>query len=171
MRGFGMTGTVRTVASGCGALALTASTMVAAAAPAMADKPEKEYFDDEVTFEVVDICGFPITIQARQTGFAITSSDGTRTIVHLTERDVFTANGNKLVSAPFRFNIHVSRDAVGNVEHAYSTGLVVVVPIEDGVTFRAAGRFDFVTASEDYVVTPESGGSKNQDAFCAALSE
>ena len=54
--------------------------------------------------------------------------------------------------------------------HAISTGQIIVVPVEPGVTFRAAGRFDFVTAGEDFVVVPESGGSQNQDAFCDALA-
>lgn len=165
-----MTRSRRALSAAGGILALAVGGVGAAAPAAWAEKPQKEYFDDVATFDGGDICGFPIRIDSRQTGFAITSSDGRRTMVHLTERDVFRANGNRLVSAPFRFNIHVIRDASGDVVHAYSTGQVVVVPLEGGVTFRAAGRFDFVTATQDYVVVPESGSSRNRDAFCAALA-
>jgi hypothetical protein len=160
----------RTVASGALALALGAS--VVGAAPAHAGKPLKEYFDNTAApFEVSDICGFPITVvNSHQRGFTITSADGRRTLVHVTEQDAFTANGTTLQSKPFTFSIHILRDANGDVLRAISTGQIIVVPVEQGVTFRAAGRFDFVTAGSDFVVVPESGGSQNQDAFCAALA-
>ncbi|HEX6149635.1 hypothetical protein [Nocardioides sp.] len=76
----------------------------------------------------------------------------------------------RLHSKPFTFTIHILRDVEGEILHAISTGQIIVVPVEPGVTFRAAGRFDFVTAGEDFVVVPESGGSQNRDAFCAALA-
>jgi hypothetical protein len=69
---------------------------------------------------------------------------------------------------PGRLRDHVRRGSDGTVLHAISTGQVIVVPVEPGVTFRAAGRFRFVTASSDYVVVP--GGSQNRDAFCAAMA-
>ena len=90
--------------------------------------------------------------------------------MHITEQDVYTANGTTLQSEPYTFNIDILRDADGNNVHAISTGQIIVVPVEPGVTFRAAGRFDFVTAGSDFVVVPESGGSQNLDAFCAALA-
>lgn len=90
--------------------------------------------------------------------------------MHITEQDVYTANGTTLQSEPYTFNIDILRDADGNNLHAISTGQIIVVPVEPGVTFRAAGRFDFVTAGSDFVVVPESGGSQNLDAFCAALA-
>jgi hypothetical protein len=165
-----MMGSIRAVASGAAALALGASVL-AAAAPAYADKPVKESFDDTIApFVVSDVCGFAITVVSHQRGFTITSADGTRTTVHVTEQDVFTANGATLRSKPFTFTIHVLRDAEGQGLHAISTGQIIVVPIEPGVTFRAAGRFDFVTAGADFVVVPESGGSQGQAAFCAALA-
>jgi len=157
------------MASGAAALALAAS--VIGAAPAYADSPVKESFDETTApFEVSDICGFPIMVVSHQRGFAITSADGTRTTVHVTEQDAFTANGVTLQSKPFTFTIHILPDAEGQTLQAISTGQVIVVPVEPGVTFRAAGRFDFVTAGSDFVVVPESGGSQNQDAFCAALA-
>jgi hypothetical protein len=165
-----MMSSTRAAASGAAALALAASAL-GAAAPARADRPVKESFDDTTApFEVSDICGFSIMVVSHQRGFEITSADGRRTTVHITEQDVFTANGATLHSKPFTFTIHILRDADGQELHAISTGQIIVVPIEPGVTFRAAGRFDFVTAGADFVVVPESGGSQNQDAFCAALA-
>lgn len=121
-------------------------------------------------FEVSDVCGFSITVVSHQRGFEITSANGRRTTVHITEQDLFTANGVTLRSRPFTFTIHFRRDADGQTLHAISTGQIIVVPVAPGVTFRAAGRFDFVTADADFVVVPESGGSRNQNAFCAALA-
>ena len=164
-----MSGSTRTMACGVAAVALTVG--VAGAAAAQGDKPLKELFDETTApFEVSDICGFPISVTSHQRGFSITSADGLRTLVHVTEQDAFSANGTTLQSKPFTFSIHILRDADGNVMHAISTGQIIVVPVEPGVTFRAAGRFDFVTAGEDFVVVPESGGSQNQDAFCDALA-
>ncbi len=151
------------------ALALAAGLL--AAGPAHAGKPVKEYFEDTTApFANSDICGFPIMIVSHQRGFEITSADGRRSTVHITERDVFTANGATLRSKPFTFTIHVLRDSAGTTLHAISTGQIIVVPVEPGVTFRAAGRFDFVTADSGFVVVPESGGSQNRKAFCAALA-
>ena len=159
----------RTVTFGISALVLSASA-VGAALPAHAG-PVKESFDETAApFEVADMCGFSIAVTSHQRGFAITSADGTRTTVHITEQDAFTANGVTLQSDPFTFTIHILRDADGQTLQAISTGQVIVVPVEPGVTFRAAGRFDFVTAGADFVVVPESGGSQNLDAFCAALA-
>lgn len=164
-----MIGSTRTVASGAAALVLTTGVL-GATAPAHAGQPVKESFDDTTPFEVSDPCGFPITVLAHQRGFTLTSADGSRTRVHITEQDVYTANGTTLQSEPYTFNIDILRDADGNNVHAISTGQIIVVPVEPGVTFRAAGRFDFVTAGSDFVVVPESGGSQNLDAFCAALA-
>lgn len=152
-----------------GAATALASSLLAA--PAHAEKPVKEYFDDtSAPFEISGICDFPLTVLSRQVGYAITSADGRRTTVHITEQDAFTANGATLQSEPFTFTIHVLRNADGTVVQAISTGQIIVVPIGPGVTFRAAGRFDFVTADSDFVVVPEAGGSQNQSAFCAALA-
>ena len=164
-----MIGSTRTVASGAAAIALAVG--VVGAAPAHAGKPLKEYFDETAPpFEVSDVCGFPITVDSHQRGFTTTSADGRRTLVHVTEQDAFSANGTTLQSKPFTFSIHILRDANGDVLQAISTGQIIVVPVEPGVTFRAAGRFDFVTAGADFVVVPESGGSQNLDAFCDALA-
>jgi hypothetical protein len=165
-----MIGSTHILVSGTAALALATGVLVAGG-PAHASHPVKEYFDDtSLPFEVVDICGFPITVVSRQQGFSVVSADGSRTDVHVTEQDTFSANGATLQSRPFTFSIHILRDSDGNALQAISTGQVIVVPVEPGVTFRAAGRFDFLTAGTDYVVVPESGGSQNQDAFCAALA-
>jgi hypothetical protein len=164
-----MMGSTRNVACGVAALALASGVL--SAGPAYAKGPVKDYFDETAPpFVISDVCGFPVTVVSHQRGFGITSADGRRTTVHITEQDAFTANGVTLQSKPFTFTIHVRRDAEGQIIQAISTGQIIVVPVEPGVTFRAAGRFDFVSADADFVVVPESGGSQNQDAFCAALA-
>jgi hypothetical protein len=165
-----MSRTIRVAMRGAVALALAWGAVGIGATPANAEAPEIEHFDDSNTLVTEDICDFPITVTYEQTGFAITSADGTQVVVHVTERDVFSANGNTLESLPYTFTIHITTDADGETLHAYATGQIIVVPIEDGVTFRAAGRFDFVTAEGDIVVVPETGGSQNLDAFCEALA-
>jgi hypothetical protein len=143
---------------------------LAVAAPAGADPPTREPVTQTAVVVATDICAFPITVTAHQTGFAITGADGTSANYHLTEQDTFTANGHTLTSERFTFDVHFTLDSQGNVVHAYSTGQIVAVPLEQGVTFRAAGRFDFVAAGADFVLVPQSGGSHNQDAFCSALA-
>jgi len=159
---------IKSLSAAAAAAALALGPM--APATSVDSKPVKESFDDTTPFEVSDPCGFPIAVLAHQRGFTITSADGSQTKVHVTEQDVYTANGATLRSEPYTFNIDILRDADGNNVHAISTGQIIVVPIEPAVTFRAAGRFDFVTAGSDFVVVPESGGSQNLDAFCAALT-
>src|SRR6188768_539160 len=90
-----MSGSTRTMACGVAAVALTVG--VAGAAAAQGDKPLKESFDETTApFEVSDICGFPISVTSHQRGFSITSADGLRTLVHVTEQDAFSANGTTL---------------------------------------------------------------------------
>lgn len=143
---------------------------LAVAAPAGADVPTRTPVTQTAVVVATDICAFPITVTAHQQGFAITAADGTSATYHLTEQDTFSANGHSLTSEPSTFDIHFTLDSQGNFVHAYSTGQIVAVPLEQGVTFRAAGRFDFVTAGADFVVVPESGGSHHQDVFCSVLA-
>src|SRR3954447_16950354 len=100
----------RAVTAGAAPLALAAS-LLAAAAPAYADRPVKEAFHDTMApFEVSDVCGFSITVVSHQRGFEINSPHGTRSTVNLTEQAVFTTNGATLRSRPFTFTIHFLRD-------------------------------------------------------------
>ncbi|HVH93596.1 MAG TPA: hypothetical protein VM688_01615 [Nocardioidaceae bacterium] len=117
-------------------------------------------------FEVSDVCGFSITVVSHQRGFEITSADGRRSTVHITEQDVFTTNGATLRSRPFTFTIHFLRDAEGQTLHAISTGQIIVVPVAPGVTFRAAGRFDFVPRTRTllWFQNPEEAGTKTPSA-------
>jgi len=142
---------------------------LAVAAPARAEAPTRIPVAQTVVSTDSNICGFPMDITSVQTGFAIISADVTAASFHLTEQDTFTANGNSVTSAPSHFAIHFTLDAQGNFVHAYSTGQMIVVPLPGGVTFRAAGRVDFAT-SPGFAAVPESGGSQNLDAFCAALA-
>lgn len=62
--------------------------------------------------------------------------------VHLTEQDVFSANGNSLESTAYTFNNHLKFDVQGNVLSATQTGIIVRVPLPNGETFMVAGRAD-----------------------------
>jgi hypothetical protein len=159
----------RTAAGLAGGLCAALGVTLAMAAPAHADAPTRTPVAQTVVSTDSNVCGFPVDITSVQTGFATISSDVTSADFHLTEQDTFTANGNSLTSAPYRFNIHFTLDAQGNFVHAYATGQLVLVPLPGGVTFRAAGRVDFVT-SPGFAVVPDSGGSHHRDAFCAALA-
>ena len=76
---------------------------------------------------------------SHQRGFSITSADGLRTLVHVTEQDAFSANGTTLQSKPFTFSIHILRDADGNVMHAISTGQIIVRPGRAGCDVPGGG--------------------------------
>lgn len=160
---------VRAVAAVTG-LALAAVAAWVAPAPAQAARPDK--YPVFLSGPVVQdgICDFPITIDGTQTGFAITSSDGVTTRGHLTEQDTFSANGKTLTSLPYTYNVVFTQDTDGNFTSFISSGVMVVVPISQGVTFHAAGRFDFIAAGVEFAVTPDAGGIQNLDAFCAALA-
>jgi hypothetical protein len=155
------------------ATALALGAAAASAAPASADRPDK--YPVELSGPVVQdgICDFPIRIDGTQTGFAITYSDGVTTRGHLTEQDVFTAEGASgptLTSRPYTYNVVFTQDADGNYTSFISSGVMVDVPLPQGGTFHAAGRFDFIAGGVQFAVRPDSGGIHNLDAFCAALA-
>lgn len=151
-------------------LPLAAATAIAA--PAHADQPDKVTLDGVPTTQVsTSLCDFPVTITGVQTGFLLISDDGTVILGHATEQDTFTGpTGNTLTSRPYTYNARLILDAEGNEVSLYATGQVVVVPLPDGSTFRAAGRVDWSTVQGDFAVTPTNGGSQNLDGFCAALA-
>jgi hypothetical protein len=60
--------------------------------------------------------------------------------------------------------------ADGDLVKAHASGVLEKVRLPDGSTFMAAGRVDFLAATADFIVEPDSGVSKNLDAFCDALS-
>jgi hypothetical protein len=153
------------------AAALTLGATVATAGPAIAEKPTREFVSVTNTVVLDDLCEFPVTLTAVLSGYGTFSADGGTEFYHVTEEDTFTANGKTLTSLPYTFDLHATLDEDGNYEHFITTGQVVVVPVSQGVTFRAAGRFDFIDHGDvEFVWVPDSGTSMNQDAFCAALA-
>jgi len=142
--------------------------------PAAAIEPTRVPIDDTVTFEVTDICSFPVTINATfvgtETTFYDQSGEVTRIQIHNVEQDVFTANGQTLTGLPFTFNIRVLFED-GEVTHVYASGLVERVPLPDGTVFLSAGRLDFAAhPGSDFRIVPDVGRSGDVAAFCAALA-
>lgn len=139
-----------------------------ASGPANADSRLPYSFEGSAV--VSEPCGFPIAIDGTVTGYQMVSADGSRSEQHLTEQDTFTANGKTLQSDPYVYNVHLIVDPAGVPTTYTATGHTVLVPLSPGVTFRAAGRTDFLTADTAFVFAPDSGGVQNLDAFCAALA-
>ena len=138
---------------------------------ASADPPTREDLGSLTVITVLnDLCGFPVTNTSTQTGFVITSADGLTRKYSVVEQDSFSANGKTLDGLPYSFNLFLHFDADGNITSFWATGVTVRVPISQGVTFRAAGRLNFLNATEDFAWEPDFGGSQNHDAFCAALA-
>jgi hypothetical protein len=155
----------------CGvATALALGATIALTAPASARPPTRTHSTSTDTFTVEGICDFPLTDTETATVTRTTSADGSSVKTHVVEQDTFSAHGHTLASRPYTFNVHWTFDADGNLLSAVSTGQIIEVPIERGVTFHAAGRFDYLHTGFHFVVVPESGSSKNQAAFCAALA-
>jgi hypothetical protein len=152
------------------AVAVALGASLAMPATASAGPPTREHSTSTSTFEVNDICDFSLQDTEKATVTRTTSSDGTSVKAHVAEQDTFSANGHRLRSRRYTFNVHWTFDTGGNLVSAVSTGQVIEVPITRGVTFHAAGRFDYVHVGFHFVVVPESGSSKNQAAFCAALA-
>jgi len=141
---------------------------------AQADAPVRTTFDEPATFTVRDVCPFPVTVTGQQEGFMIDSVDESGTgaqFFHVTETDTFSANGNTLQGEPYTFNFHVTL-VEGVPSKFLATGVGVRVPLPDGSTFFSAGQIDFLAAGDvDFIAVPTRGGSRNLDAFCAALAE
>ena len=149
--------------------------LASVASSAQAAPPERTFFTDEQTYVMEDLCDFPITVTSvfpdtRRVDFFDRDGVLTRTTFHIVEQDTFTANGRTLEGLPYRFSSVLEYDATGtDVTSAYARGLVVRVPLPDGSEFHAAGRVDFSQQLDDFVSVPDSGSSRNADAFCAAL--
>src|SRR3954467_6505453 len=158
-------------------LAFATGSLVATGASAQADAPTRITIEAETLppITVNDLCSFPVEVTGTHTGgFILDFTDASgagRQNAHVTESDVFSANGNTLEGLPYTFQFHLTVDEEGNETHATSTGVAVLVPLPGGQTFRAAGQVNFLTATTDFVAVPTHGGSRNLDAFCAALAE
>jgi hypothetical protein len=158
----------RCVAALVGAVAL----VVGSAPVASADRPLRTTEPLVGDTFVRDLCPFRVRVQAEGTVVTVEHTrDGvpTHTLVHAVETDTFSANGVTLVGETYRPQFRLVYGRTGELEHVYSSGVLTRVRLPDGRTFMAAGRFDFLTRTEDFVVTPDSGTVRNLDAFCDAL--
>jgi hypothetical protein len=152
------------------ALAAAALTPAAAATP-----PIMEEFSFTDTNVLTDVCSFPITVEttatATSTVFLDEEGNVTMVLLHITEQDVFSANGNSLTGVPFTFEVQILFDSSGEVTHVFASGLVEKVPLPDGGLFITAGRVDFAAHGfPAFLITPDVGATVNLDAFCAALA-
>jgi hypothetical protein len=153
---------------------LTLSAKGVLAHPAAAIEPTRVPIDQTDTFEVQDICSFPVTITATivgtETTFYDQSGEVTRIQIHVVEQDVFSTDSASLTGLPFTFNIQVLFED-GEVTHVYASGLVERVPLPDGTVFLSAGRLDFAAhPGSDFRIVPDVGRSGDVAAFCAALA-
>jgi hypothetical protein len=143
----------------------------AATVPLLANAPAKQDYSYTATV-VINVCGFPVTLQGTVTGTATFFFDNSGNIVRIqfqqTEQDVFSAYGKSLRGLPFTNNTEVLVDAAGNLTHIYATGGVEKVLLPDGSLFISAGRVDAL--NQIFVIAPDEGHSGNLDAFCAALA-
>jgi len=154
--------------------AATFGLMYSSVTGASAARPEKEYFTDSLSGTDTSLCGFPIDASLQFVGFEIDffdqSGDLKRVAFHVEEQDTYTANGTTLVSEPYTFNgqLRFSDDELVSFE---AHGILVKVRLPDGSIFMGAGSTDILARSSDeFIVAPDHGVAKNQDAFCAALS-
>ncbi len=148
-------------------LTLAASTTSAHAAPGGNRAP----VEASGTFDVHDLCPFPVHIEAHVVGASTTAPQpdgGSIVRTHLVEDDVYSANGHS-VGGTYTFNIQVTLDAAGNVTAGYQTGTIVRVPLPDGTVFQVEGRVDSLNAQTDYIFAPTHGVTKNRHALCAYL--
>jgi hypothetical protein len=150
------------------------TVLLATALPASATKPDRITFEDTGRYTTTDICDFPIHVRSHNEGTATLfydqNGDLTKVIVHVTETDTFSANGESLTSQPYHYT---NVDAFENGDYLGTTvtGIAVKVPLPDGGTFMSAGRLhiepDFMG---NFVYLVDSGVVKNHDAFCSVLA-
>jgi hypothetical protein len=156
---------------------VAAGLAAAALAPtAAAVEPIKEDISFSNTGVLTDVCSFPVTVEATNTGTQTSFSDDegnlTRVQIHNVEQDVFSANGRTLVGLPFTFNLRVLFDPdSGEVTHVFASGVTERVPLPGGDFFLTAGRLDFAAhPGEAFIIQPDVGAQGNLAGFCAALS-
>jgi len=158
------------------AVAAAGVAVVGLAQPAAAAPPVHEEIDFTDETVLTDVCAFPVHVSLTGTGsqtvFTDRNGNTTRVQQHITEQDVFTANGKTLVGLPYTFNLHVLFDPEsGEVTHVYATGVVSRVPLPGGDLFLTAGRADFVAhPGVAFLLQPDVGAQGNIAGFCAALA-
>ena len=158
----------RCVAALVGAVAL----VVGSAPVASADRPLRTTEPLVGDTFVEDLCPFRVRVQAEGTSVTVEHTRGgvpTHTLVHAVETDTFSANGVTLVGETYRPQFRFVYSRTGELQNLYASGLLTRVRLPDGRTFMAAGRLDFLTHTEDFVATPDTGTVRNLDALCDAL--
>src|SRR5262249_19736746 len=125
----------------------------------LASPPVKQ--DIDITSQVVllDICGFPVTIDFTVTGtltsFFDKSGNLVRVALETVEQDTFSANGKVLEGIPYPNNQEAFFDANGNITHIYGSGIYAKMRLPDGSLFISAGRNDI--NSPGWVISPDRG--------------
>jgi hypothetical protein len=153
---------------------LTALVVATFVAPAAATPPERSPVDaTNVLSAVPGICPFPVDIVQDLTGSATTFFDAngnlTQFHLHLTEQDVFSANGRSLTSLPYTYNLRLVFDPeTGELEKFFLSGVILRVPLPSGEIFHSAGRVDLLGPGPSFVITPDVGRSGDVGAFCGA---
>jgi hypothetical protein len=156
-----------------GVVTATAALLGVSATEAAADRPEKTHFSETDGFTDTSLCGFPIEIESQISGFEMAFTDKAgdlvRVQIHLTLQDTFSANGVTLAGEQYRvLGKAIFQD--GELVDFHASGVLEKVKLPDGSIFLGAGRVDVLASVVDFIVAPDNGVAKNQDAFCAALS-
>ena len=162
---------MRRIALGAALLALSMSV---SAGIAGADPPNRYDIDVSFSNSNTAICGFPIQLTGRATGYVMEFYDRSgqvqQVLYHLTEYLTLSANGQTVVADLIAVNFRSIVGPDGELEHDYLTGLVAKFTLPDGTKFLSAGRFDFVAAGVSFTLTPDVGRSGDVEAFCQALT-
>ncbi len=159
-------------------LAFVFAVLVAAvtsAGTAAAPPPTREPFDISGSETIENLCSFPVTLAfhlfGTQTTFFNQEGEVRMVLAHVTEQDVFSANGKTISGVPFTNQQKAVFDETGELIHVYAAGLVEKVPLPDGTLFISAGRFDFVAHNFEAVFTPDVGVSGDIEALCGFLAD
>ncbi len=151
-----------------------AGTLVSGASAQAKTSNDRIPFEYTETRPIDSLCDFPVDTTSHFEGFDLISLDASGDLMrfssHVTQTDVFTANGKSLTSRPYTYNLRFVFDDNGNLENLYFSGVLMKVPLGQGQTFLAAGRLDALQSEDEFAVVPDSGTIRNQEAFCAALS-
>ena len=152
-------------------LACLTALPLALTPPAWAVKPVRSTASFTSPPTVLDLCSFPVTLVSdnliRETDFFDRHGDLTKVLLHVDERDTFTALGKSLTGSRYTFEIRVTFDDQGNVTHIFSTGLNEKLTFPDGALFISAGRVDFAAhPGSVFLISPDVGVSGDLDAFC-----
>jgi hypothetical protein len=125
-----------------------------------------------------DICPFALDIsynfRIHYTDFYDQSGRFVGRNLHATQQNTYSANGKTLVGDwftyeqifKFGYDSSGSRYLISNV----GTGQAENVSLPGGSVFHSAGRIDYLTFNNDWIIVVNSGLSGNVGGFCAALA-